>query len=537
MSAALSRIRHRNWLLGGALVALSAALAYAALPQGAANVALKPNSSGDVSPAEVAKGERYAETLSEAFRNVAEDVLPSVVLITNEPRPVKAAARKKPAPEDQGGTESPFGEQSPFGDLFKRHPELRDFFKEFPSNPGMPGGPQFEIPGPQRSGSGSGVIFDKSGLILTNNHVVEGNGKITVRLHDGREFEAAEVRTDPRTDLAVVRIEADNLTAAELGDSEKVKVGDWVLALGEPFGLEGTVTAGIISAKGRGLGITARESFLQTDAAINPGNSGGPLVDLDGKVIGINTAISSRTGGYQGVGFAIPVNLAKWVSRQLIDTGNVRRAYLGVVIQPVTQELAKKFGVEPRSGVLVSDVQANTPGAKAGLKPGDVVVKFNGRPVASPQELQDVVERSKVGEQASMEVIRDGKHLTLEVTPLQQPANFGSGESAPAGSPEKESSKFEKLGIEAETLTPEVAKQLGYEGSEGVVITDVRSGSPADAAGLTSGMLITQANRQTVRNVEDLSKALEKQPLKEGVLMLVRDGNGSRFVIVEAGEE
>ncbi len=238
----------------------------------------------------------------------------------------------------------PFGfKGTPFGDLFK-NPEFHRFFKQFPSGP-MPG-----MPGQGMIGAGSGVIVDPAGVILTNNHVVAGGGKIMVRLQDGREFKAVDIKTDPKTDLAVLRIEgAGTLPAARLGDSSKVEIGDWVLALGQPFGLEGTVTAGIVSAKDRGLGITDREDFIQTDAAINPGNSGGPLVDLDGEVIGINTAISSSNGGYQGVGFAIPANLAKWVGGQLETAGKVHRAYLGVGIQPVTQAAGRTVqGQGPR---------------------------------------------------------------------------------------------------------------------------------------------------------------------------------------------
>jgi serine protease Do len=369
-------------------------------------------------------------------------------------------------------------------------------------------------------------------VILTNNHVVDGGGKITVRLYDGREFDAVEVKQDPKTDLALVRIEkADGLHAAKLGDSDRTEVGDWVLALGQPFGLEGTVTAGIVSAKGRGIGITARENFIQTDAAINPGNSGGPLVNLDGEVIGINTAISSRTGGYQGVGFAIPVNLAKWVGGQLAEHGSVRRAYLGVMIQPVSQQLAEQFGVKVHEGVAVTEVMKDTPAAEAGLKPGDVIVEFDGKKVANPQELQGLVEQVEIGAHRPLVAVRDGKRVTLEVRLHEQPADYGlaghRGESA-----KPESSSFQDLGIEVEPLTGEVAEQLGMKGQEGVVITDVRAGSPADQAGLESGMVITQANRKSVKSVEDLRNALGDQALKKGVLLLLRTSEGSRFVVI-----
>ena len=513
-------LRVRTWLAGIALLALVGTL-------GAASMYGR---TGQSEQKAAIQGSSYAAELSTAFRQTANRVLPAVVMIKHSPVVAQRAVERKPSGGER--VPAPLGdlEDSPFGDMFGEHPELRRFFKDMPSTPSMP---RFA---PQ--GMGSGVIIDSSGIILTNNHVVRGGGKITVRLHDGREFEATEVKQDPKTDMAIVRIEgAGDLTAASLGDSDKTQVGDWVLALGQPFGLEGTVTAGIISAKGRGLGITARENFLQTDAAINPGNSGGPLVNLDGEVVGINTAISSRSGGYQGVGFAVPVNLAKWVTRQLIDSGTVRRAYLGVGIQPVTQELAEKFGVKVRQGVLVTEVFPETPGAKAGLKPGDVIVQFGGKAVSQPRELQGLVERAEIGPKHAMAVVRDGKHLNLELTVRQQPADFGlaHGRSRSSGEPGKaKTSRFDKLGIEVETLTAEVAKQLGVEGREGVVVTEVRAGSLADTAGLETGMVIAQIDRKPVKSAEEFGKALEKASLEGGVLLLIRSSQGSRFVVLRA---
>ena len=390
-----------------------------------------------------------------------------------------------------------------------------------------------DMPGQGMMGAGSGVIVDPSGVILTNNHVVAGGGKIMVRLQDGREFKAVDIKTDPKTDLAVLRIEgAGTLPAARLGDSSKVEIGDWVLALGQPFGLEGTVTAGIVSAKDRGIGITDREDFIQTDAAINPGNSGGPLVDLDGEVIGINTAISSNNGGYQGVGFAIPANLAKWVGGQLETAGKVHRAYLGVGIQMVTQPLAEQFKVKVHEGVIVTEVRSNTPAAKAGLKPGDVILDFAGKAVSNPRQLQGLVEMSKVGSSEPLTILRDGKQMTLNVNCAEQPADFGVARTGSQGSGNPESSHFEKLGIQVADLTASVAEHLGIKAEHGVVITDVRSGSPADLAGLTSGMVITEANRQPVKTVDDFRKALGAKPLKKGVLLLIRSAEGSRFVVI-----
>ena len=294
---------------------------------------------------------------------------------------------------------------APFGNI----PELRKFFKDTPRAPRHGEG-----------GLGSGLIIDTSGVILTNSHVVRDGREITVRLHDGREYKATKVHTDPKADLAVLRIEgAENLTAAKLGNSDEVEVGDWVLALGNPFGLEGTVTAGIVSAKGRGIGMNERESYIQTDAAINPGNSGGPLVNLDGEVIGINTAISSRSGGNEGIGFAIPINLAKWVATQLKDGETVHRARLGVMIQPLTHELAQQFGVKTHEGVLVAGVSPDSPAAKVGFKTGDVIVEFAGKAVANPQELQGLVEQSPIGKEETVVVLRDGKRVDLKVSPTE----------------------------------------------------------------------------------------------------------------------
>jgi len=466
----------------------------------------------------------YANNLSKAFRDAADQVLPSVVMITNTPAVAQVS-------NDQGRPPEKWWDENPFGDMFPGlpGPDLHRFFRELPSLP--------QMPRHGMQGMGSGVIVDPSGVILTNNHVVDGGGKITVRLHDGREFEAVEVKQDPKTDLAILRIQgATDLKAAKLGNSEETLVGDWVIALGQPFGLEGTVTAGIVSAKGRGIGITARENFIQTDAAINPGNSGGPLVNLKGEVIGINTAISSSSGGYQGVGFAVPVNLAKWVGGQLEKHGVVHRAYLGVMIQPVTHPLAEQFGVKVHEGVLVTEVQPDTPAGKAGLKSGDVIVEFAGKPVASPQELQGVVERTEIGGKAPIVVVRDGKRVNLTVTLGEQPENYGLARNESRGFSKPESSTFDKLGLQMETLSPEVAEQLGVKDTSGVVITDVRTGSPADQAGLESGMVITQANHQPVKNLDDFRKATDNQSLEKGALLLVRTSEGARFVVLKATE-
>ncbi len=513
-------LRIRNWLLLAALVGLVGFLGVQA-HQFTQAAPKEQESTNEASGG----GVDYAKSLSKAFREASERVLPSVVLVQNQPALAKQSNPHELAPDD--GDDSP---ETPFGDLFRSHPDLRRFFRDMPrANPHGPRGEVF--------GLGSGVIIDPSGVILTNNHVVEGGGKVSVRLSDGREFNATEIKRDPKSDLAILRIKgADNLKAAKIGDSDKMAVGDWVLALGEMFGLEGSVTAGIISAKGRPLGRGTRADFFQTDAAINPGSSGGPLINLDGEVIGINTAIHTRSGANDGVGFAIPSNVAKWVIDQLVKTGSVKRAYLGVVIQPLNQQLAEQFGVKVREGILVGDVQPNSPAAQAGLKAGDLILKFEGKPVSDVQQLVGLVDRSPVGGKATLQIVREGKRMEIPVTLREQPADYGVASRGFSGGRggRSEPAKVDKLGIQVDTLTKEVAEQLGLKAGEGVVITEVAPGSLANRNGLATGMVITQVNRKPVKSAEDFQKALDAQPLSKGVLLLVRTPEGSRFVAIPA---
>ncbi|TWU35917.1 Do family serine endopeptidase [Novipirellula artificiosorum] len=468
-----------------------------------------------------------ANSLSSAFRTVANRVLPAVVAIENRPSVAWNAKQNVRPSSDPFSGQNPF-KGTPFEDMFGD-----EMFK----------GRRFQMPS-QRSpggqptpsaGIGSGVIIDPSGIILTNNHVVAGGGEVIVRTQDGREFVATNVWTDPKTDVAVVKIDgATDLVAAIMGDSDQVEIGDWVLALGQPFGLESTVTAGIISAKHRGIGITARENFLQTDAAINPGNSGGPLVNLRGEIVGINTAIHSRSGGNEGIGFAVPSNLADWVGDQLVATGTVKRAYLGVGIQPVTQDLAKQLSVKPRGGVVVTNVFPGTPAAEAGLKSGDVIVRFGDEPVSTPQGLQLIVERAAIGSRQTVEVVRDGKKMELTFEAAEQTGDFAT--QMDAGGGPTESKRMENLGLEIAPVDADVAEQLGVEGVEGVVVTAVADGSPADRAGLSPGMVISQVDRQGVKTVEDFEAAIARNRKKEadGVLLLVRSDQGSRFVVIKS---
>ena len=535
MRALTSRNTFLAAVLAGILGLGGAALVYSdglALQRESAKQEALPGAPAGKPAAPLSAGEKqavsHAMTLSEAFRAASDRVLPAVVSIqhTTEPKMVKREVR----PNLKGRSGSLPKE-------FQNDPLLRRFFGEdgFGGFPGMDDLP--DMRSMPQSSSGSGVIIDKSGIVLTNNHVVAGGGKIVVKLHDGREFTATEVKTDPNTDIAVVKIKADgDLPAAVMGNSDAMRIGDWVLALGQPFGLQDTVTAGIISAKQRTVAITKHAEFLQTDAAINPGNSGGPLVNLEGEVIGINTAINSTSGGNQGVGFAVPVNVAKWVSSQLLKEGKVRRAYLGVGIQPVTQELAGEFGLKTPGGAIVTEVFPDSPAAKAGLQPQDVIVEFAGQTIAHSAQLPAIAGRSPIGSKQPVVVLREGKRVELSMTMREQPANFGvraDGE-APVEEPqaESESEKFDQLGLEVTPLNAELARQLGIKDSSGVVITSVQEGSPAANAGLEAGMAITQVGRKAVKTAAEFEAATKDVDLRKGVLLLVRTAEGSRFLVV-----
>lgn len=506
--------------IGLTVLGVAAGISHATQHKESTAVLKTPVVAPEISTAEAQRAVSSAKDLSTAFRFASERVLPAVVTIENRPKAVAVEqSSSEPKPRGPGRQGNPF-EGTPFEDLFKD----RGFSFEDPSLQSQPHG----------RGMGSGVVIDQSGIILTNNHVVDGDGDVTVRLYDGREFKASNVWTDPKSDIAVVKIDVDHLTAAKIGNSDAISVGDWVLALGQPFGLESTVTAGIISAKHRGIGITERENFLQTDAAINPGNSGGPLVNLDGEVVGINTAISSRSGGSDGVGFAVPINVAHWVADQLAHGGKVHRAYLGVGIQPVSATLAAQFNVKPREGVVVTNVLKDTPASKTGLEVGDVIVEYAGRVISSPNELQLIVEQGKLGHAETLTIIRDGKRMNLNFTPEELPNTLALGEALQSRSPAtQEKSTLDNLGLEVSTLDASVAQQLGVTGLEGVVITSVGSDSSAARAGLASGMVITQVNRHPVKSLDDFNNVVKESDLKDGLLLLVRSQDGSRFFVVK----
>jgi serine protease Do len=478
------------------------------------------NYSQSSTTAEPAGDASLAKQLSSTFRAAAKRVLPAVVAIES---------RSRANDGGEAAESEPFRGDNPF-----QGTPFEDFFKDRSLGPQL----RMRPPDGHREivGIGSGFIIDPKGIILTNNHVVEGDGTVTVRLNDERVFKATEVKTDPKSDLAIVRIEgANDLVAAKLGDSDQMEVGDWVLALGQPFGLESTVTAGIISATHRDIGISAREHYFQTDAAINPGNSGGPLVNLSGEVIGINTAISTQSGGNEGIGFAVPSNLAHWISSQLIENGSVRRAYLGVGIQSMTPQLAQEFGVKPHQGALISRVYPSTPAAKMGLESGDVVTAVDGKAVQSAQDLQFLVEEIGMDRTHEMTVVRQGKPLTLTFQPEAEPEDFGATTAQRReAEPERGSSEdVSALGIHIGDLTPELAQRIGVAKDSGAVITDIDADSLARQAGLRPGLVIAEVNRQAIHSAADAKSVLDKASLQDGVLLLLQSDEGSMYVVLK----
>ncbi|MEQ8853372.1 Do family serine endopeptidase [Gimesia sp.] len=459
-----------------------------------------------------------ATELSSIFRDVSKRVMPSIVSIETVSKTSQVSNQQM----------LPFGDDSPFKDLFENDPRFKDMLKQHQNQPRR---------APRKMGTGSGFIINKSGLIMTNSHVVNGADVVKVTLNDGREFTASDIKTDPRSDVAVIKIDAPDLVAIPLGDSSKMEIGDWVLAIGNPFGIGMSVTNGIISAKSRGPGINDREDYLQTDAAINPGNSGGPLLNLRGEVIGINTAISSRSGGYDGVGFAIPVNMARWVSGQLIDHGMVKRSFLGVGIQPISNDLSKSFDIKVGQGAIITQVMEDSPADKAELKTGDIILNFAGKDVSGPRNLQGIVEQLSVGKSYTMELLRDGKRVQLQVTMQEMPKSFSVAKNE---SPLEDSSKGKQktsvndLKIEVQPLTKELANQLGYSDDvNGVVITSVEPGSAAEEAGLMKGMIIEKIGTTEVTTMDQFNLGLKEAKEKDRVLLLVRNHSGARFVVVQ----
>jgi serine protease Do len=403
-----------------------------------------------------------------------------------------------------------------------------------PLAPGIQGGP-FEDFSQQFFGNmprtfrihslGSGFIIRSDGYIVTNNHVVDNASEIVVKLADGRKFPAKVVGRDAKTDIALVKIEATGLPVIPLGDSQKLQVGEPVMAIGNPFGLQGTATTGIVSAEGRVIGQGPYDQFIQTDASINPGNSGGPLVNQSGQVVGINTAIFSQSGGSVGIGFAVPINEAKTVLPQLEATGHVTRGWLGVSIQAISGDLAKAMRLQNTEGALVAQVMPDSPASKAGLQAGDVIMEYEGHPIAKASDLPRLVAATPVGKTATVQVLRDGKplKLSLQVAAMPEPH-----ELAAMANPWQPS-----LGLSVQPLTPGLAKQLGVSATSGVAVTGVQAGSPAAEAGLQPGDVIVDVNRQPVQTVADLRKALDSQKKGEAMLLRIRRKDASLFVALK----
>jgi serine protease Do len=449
--------------------------------------------------------ERLMAEISDAFELAARKVSASVVPIYAE-EVVKT----------QGQTNLP---EDPFKEFFGQ-----DFFRRFF---GAPSQPQTQTV----HSLGSGVIVSKDGHILTNNHVVQGASKLTVVLGNKQSYEAKIIGTDPQSDVAVIKINAENLPVATLGDSDKVKVGQWVIAVGNPFALMHTVTHGIISAKGRSsVGLATYEDFIQTDAPINPGNSGGALADLDGNVIAINTAISTPSGGNVGLGFAIPINMARKIMDELLSKGKVVRGYLGVMPQDIDDSLAKALKLKDTKGSLISEVTPGGPADKAGIKVGDVIVTLNGKKLDDSNALRNAVAQIPPGTEVKIGLLRNGREMDVMAKLAERP-NETPQKSGPTEAPEGQTSR--KLGLSLQTLTPDIAQQLGYVNDRGVVVAGVVPGSAADDAGLQTGDLIKEVNRVPVRTVQEFEKAIHNLKKGNSVALLVRRGAASSFLALK----
>jgi serine protease Do len=431
------------------------------------------------------------------FSILAEKVRPGVVNIqvVKKVKNVDFGLRHFP--------DNPFGGQNPFGGFFG------------PFSEGNP--PR----GFEQRGVGSGFVMNREGYILTNNHVVEDADQIKVKLANGKEVDAKVIGQDPKTDLALIKIEeSPDLHPLKLGNSDELKVGSWVVAVGSPFGLEQTVTAGIVSAKGRVIGSGPYDNFIQTDASINPGNSGGPLVNMKGEVVGINTAIVASG---QGIGFAIPINMAKEIAPQLQEKGHVTRGWLGVSIQKVTPELAKAFGLKEKKGALVAQVVSGSPAEKGGIEQGDVIMSFDDKEVSDSIDLPRIVASTPVGKIVAVKVLRNGKFIDRQVKVGEMEEKV---EVANAPSIRK------PLGITVQNLTPDIVKGLGLKEDTGVVVTQVEPGSPAADAGIQTGDVIREVNRKPVKDVEDFVQKIEKAKEQENILFFLQKGQNNLFVAV-----
>jgi serine protease Do len=466
---------------------------------------LRPAPTPTAVPADTPGAKAVLQQFSNAFEEASQKVNRSVVPILSEHK--VPAGRFLLSP--QANQSDPFGE-----DLFRR------FFA-------WPRGEQKEQ---TLRSLGSGVIVSEDGYILTNSHVVQDADKLTVITEDDKKHAAHIVGTDPETDVAVIKIDAEHLPAATLGDSDDLQVGQWVIAVGNPLEMLHTVTAGIISATGRSsVGLADYENFIQTDASINPGNSGGALADLDGRVVGINTAIASPSGGNVGIGFAIPINMAHRVMTDLIADGKISRGYLGVLLQDIDEDLANGLGLKTTEGVLIGDVNQGEPADEAGVKRGDVIVAYNGERIEDGAQLRDLVADSKPGTRADLTILRDGREESISVELGDRPGSVSSWTPGQRGN----DSETPHLGLSVRDLTPDVARHLGYENERGALIADVEPGSPADEAGLKRGDLIQRVGTTDVGSVDDLQQALADATSGSTVAILVQREENSFFVTIQ----
>ena len=491
-------------LIGGFLGGLIVASHIETVPASLAQDKTRPSSTS----LNAAQGRLILQQFSAAFEEAAARVNASVVPIFSEQAVEGRSAMR--LPNDQ------------FRDFFGD-----EFFRRFFNNPDGDNGQQ------RVRGLGSGVIVSKDGYILTNNHVIKEADKVTVMLGENKKYTAKVIGTDPSTDLAVIKIDAVNLPAVTLGNSDEVRIGQWVIAVGNPFELLHTVTAGIVSAKGRstvGLNL-AYQDFIQTDASINPGNSGGALADLDGNVVGINTAISSPTGGNVGIGFAIPINMAKKIMDELMTKGKVTRGYLALMPQDVDESLAKGLKLKSTAGALVGDVTAAGPADKAGIQRGDIITNFNGKKVENSNQLRAIVADAEPGSTAKMVLLRNGREMTLPVVLGERPKEFDTNRSGDEETPEEQTG--EKLGLSLQTLTPEIARQLSYQNEDGVVVGGVTAGSPADDAGLRRGDLIKEVNRTEVTSVQQFTRAVGGLQSGDSAVLLVRRGQNTFYAAMQ----
>lgn len=461
-------------------------------------------------------GEEDDIDLRQGFAHVARKAIPAVVFVQVEK-------------EVRVGTVTPFFWSWPeefFGDDF-----LKRFFGDRFFPPRQPGPGQSFI----QMGQGSGFIISRDGYILTNTHVVNGADKITVRLNGGKEYRARHIGADPRTEIAVIKIDADDLPVLEMGEAAKLQIGEWVVAIGNPFGFSATLTVGVVSALGRrNMGIADYEDFIQTDAAINPGNSGGPLLDIRGRVVGINTAIYSRSGGYMGIGFAVPIDMAMAIKDQLISEGKVTRGYLGITINPgeVTDEIARSFGLDSGGGVLIADVVEGSAADKAGLKSGDIIREMNGQKVTDSTAFRSAIASMKPGTVVELKVWREGKMVkvkaTLDALPDKTPQAVGPGAAAEL---------LEKaIGLTVAEASAEELRQRGFAGQSGpgVIITAVRPGSPAFRERLQPGEIIVAVNQHQITTVADLHAAIvaAKDKGEKIIRLRIRAPNGTRYAFV-----